>query len=108
MPGGWARQTPVPPAQGPAEALLGLPQTAPRPWILPSQVSRGEADGAGSDLTETTLPLSVPPAPRETGTPLADGPGGQQGRSKGDHLLMMNWSWSPAERNPVTGGPEPQ
>ena len=72
------------------------------------QVTGGEPDRAASDLTETALLLSVLPAPRETGTPLADGPGGRQKPGRGDHQLMMNWNWPPAERSPVTGGPEPQ
>ena len=104
-----APANPAPVAQGPAEALLDPPQTVLRGGgILLSQVSRGQAVGAPSDLTRTALPLSVSHAPRGTGTPLADGPGGRQGRLKSDHQLMMNWSWPPAERSPVTGGPEPQ
>jgi hypothetical protein len=76
--------------------------------ILRVQVTGGEPDGAASDLTETALLLSVSPAPRETGTPLADGPGGRQKPGRGDHQLMMNSNWLAAGRNPDTGGPEPQ
>ena len=90
-----------PPGAVPARVQAGLDMPL-------SQVSGGEPDGAGSDLTGTALPLSVSPAPRETGTPLADGPGGRQGGLKGDHQLMMNWNRPPAKRSPVTGGPEPQ
>ncbi len=65
-------------------AAAGLPGRPPGPTRgaadPPVQVSGGEPDEGGSDLTETALLPSVLPAPRETGTPLADGPGGRQGR----------------------------
>ena len=67
------------------------------------QVTRGEPDGAGPDLTGTALPPSVSHAPRETGTPLADGPGGRQGRLESDHQLMMNWNWAACGTEPGNG-----
>ena len=75
-------QTSLHGVQGRPESVSGCPAggRAVRE-ILPVQVAGGEPDGAGSDLTETALLLSVLTAPRETGTPLADGPGGQQGRN---------------------------
>ena len=107
------RLGPANPGASPPRAPLRPFWTRPRPCLGGPGFSlrrsaRERRTGRASDLTGTALPLNVSPAPRETGTPLADGPGGRQGRLKSDHQLMMNWNWPPAERSPVTGGPEPQ
>jgi hypothetical protein len=73
------------------------------------QVTRGEPDGAGPDLTGTALLLSVLPAPRETGTPLADGPGdgraGPRWSSADDELGLAGCETEPGHgwsRNAVS------
>ena len=76
--------------------------------VSPVQVSGGEPDRAGADLTETALLPNVSPAPREIGTPLAGRSRGAAGPEHDAHQLMTISDWPAVRRNPDTGGPGPQ